>query len=212
MGLLTADAKFDASLTRVLGLEGAASEQIAAVYEELEAKVLGEVDDLLDLGQPRWSRYAYMRYAGQGYELKVDLPDGEIGEGYAGDVAPAFHEAYRRNYGYAQPESPIEGVDWYLVATFHGSDEAAGVSPNGRPRATVTGLRGPRKQPRQAYFPETGGYADCEVLDRYGMAPQQRFSGPAVVEERESTTVVPPGDAVHVSEGGHLVVEIGGGE
>lgn len=211
VGLLTADAKFDVSLTRVLALDGGNSDEIAAVYEELEAKVTREVGDLLDLGRPQWSRYAYMRYTGQGYELKVDLPTGEICEDYAAKVAPVFHEAYRRNYGYAQTDAPIEGVDWYLVVTFPGSDETA--ARNGRSGITdATGPKKLHKQPRKAYFPETDGYATCEVLDRYGMVPGQRFTGPAVIEERESTTVVPPDDTARISEAGHLVVEIGGGE
>ncbi len=49
----------------------------------------------------------------------------------------------------------------------------------------------------------------CKVLSRYALAAEHRISGPALVEERESTTVVLPGDLVTVSAAGNLVIEIG---
>jgi N-methylhydantoinase A/oxoprolinase/acetone carboxylase beta subunit len=47
-----------------------------------------------------------------------------------------------------------------------------------------------------------------KVINRYGMKPADVFEGPCLVEERECTTVVLPGDVVGVNELGHLVIEI----
>jgi N-methylhydantoinase A/oxoprolinase/acetone carboxylase beta subunit len=63
---------------------------------------------------------------------------------------------------------------------------------------------------RQAWFPETGGMTECQVIDRYALHPGTSISGPALVEERESTTVVLPGDTLRLSELGNLIIEIGG--
>ena len=65
-----------------------------------------------------------------------------------------------------------------------------------------------RKGTRQAYFGEAGGYLDCPVFDRYGLARGQTVLGPALIEENESTCVVGVGDKVIVDEYYNLVVEI----
>jgi N-methylhydantoinase A len=46
---------------------------------------------------------------------------------------------------------------------------------------------------RAAYFPETDGFVETPVFSRYDLAPHQLVEGPAIIEERESTTVIPPG-------------------
>ena len=51
---------------------------------------------------------------------------------------------------------------------------------------------------RRAYFPETGGYGETPVYDRYALGPGSRLTGPAIIEERESTTVIGPGAIVTV--------------
>jgi N-methylhydantoinase A len=61
---------------------------------------------------------------------------------------------------------------------------------------------------RPAYFPETRGFVDCPVYDRYALRPGDAITGPAVVEERESTTVVCPGDAMHVDDRLNLVLDL----
>jgi N-methylhydantoinase A len=51
---------------------------------------------------------------------------------------------------------------------------------------------------RRAYFPEAGGYGETPVYDRYALGPGSRLTGPAIIEERESTTVIGPGAIVTV--------------
>ena len=60
---------------------------------------------------------------------------------------------------------------------------------------------------RRAYFPETRGYTDTPVYDRYALAPGTALTGPAIVEERESTTVIPPGVTATVDEYATLLAE-----
>lgn len=68
--------------------------------------------------------------------------------------------------------------------------------------------RGPGGEVRPVFFPEAGGFVDCPIYDRYGLAPGAAFDGPAVVEERESTIVVLPGCRAEVDDFGNLMVTL----
>jgi len=203
VGLLVAQHKVDAGATRVIKLDGCARNEIAAVLAELEQRARCEVMQL-ELGDPvSISRSAYMRYSGQGYDVRVALPDGPIDEGYEKEMRAAFYETYRREYGFVDPDAEIEATDWYVVAALTKRDglackNAAGFAAAG---TAVTGER-------EAFFPELGGMVLSRILDRYRMKPDEAFEGPCLVEERESTTVILPGDTVRVDQLGHLVIEV----
>ena len=77
-------------------------------------------------------------------------------------------------------------------------------------KAATTPAAGGVKGRRRAYFPEAGGWVDCPVYDRYSLAAGLTLAGPAIVEERESTSVLPPGTVATVDEYASLVVEVPG--
>ena len=162
----------------------------------------------LDISQaPKLVRQAYLRYAGQGFEIKVDLPDGAIDNGYATTIAATFHQAYERTYGYRDDDAGIEGVDWQLAATFPDSSTDTVFSMPLEASANADPIVGKR----QAYFPEARGFIDCKVVDRYRLKPGVILTGPAIVEEVESTTIVLPGDVFEMSSRGNLKIAVNGG-
>jgi N-methylhydantoinase A len=122
-------------------------------------------------------------------------------------AADAFAEAYQRTYGYVQDGAGMEIVDWSVTAHLPAESGPAALVP---PQTGPAAGKPARKGDRLAYFPETGGYAPCPVWDRYRLAPGARLSGPAIVEERESTTVVPPGDELEVDGQANLSITVGG--
>ena len=205
LGLLTADTRIDVSLTRIMPLNESSTEAIKEIYIELEKRARVEIAPMLVNGQePEWQRYAYMRYEGQGFEVKVDLPLGDITGDYykAGQVA--FRAAYEKNFGYWDEENVAEIVDWQLVAMLPANSKGQNLRA-----AEHQGTKGdPVVGIRQAYFPDQNGYADCKVVDRYRMGKNTRIVGPAVVEENEATIVVLPGDVVTLTKTGHLVISI----
>jgi len=67
-------------------------------------------------------------------------------------------------------------------------------------------VRSPLKATRMAYFAEAGGFVETPVYDRYALGPGAGFTGPAIVEERESTAVVGPGGRCRVDDGLALIV------
>jgi N-methylhydantoinase A len=76
-------------------------------------------------------------------------------------------------------------------------------------KAADTPVAGALKGRRRAYFPETGGWVDCPIYDRYALPAGATFAGPAVVEEFDSTTVLHPGYVLLVDETGNLLIEKG---
>ena len=145
-------------------------------------------------------RAADARYVGQGYELTVPVPPGPLDAAALARVRATFDEIYAARYGYANAGEPVEIVTWKLSAI------------GGAPRVTLSkaaaGPAGGRRERRRAYFPETHGYVDCPVYDRYALAAGMQIAGPAIVEERESTSVLPPGALATVDEYANLIVAI----
>ena len=202
MGLLQAEPRLDVSLTRVMQLDGKqSSQQIAAVYEELEALARGDVQRISRAGAPQWSRYAQMRYAGQGFEIHVDLPPGRIDDDYGQKAVDAFKQAYLRRRKFLDPEGCVEVVDWTLVATMpsHGGGTTLG-------RHNLAAKA--RRETRLAWFPETGGYTDTAIVDRAALADGSTIVGPAIIEDPDCTALVLPGDTARMSKQGHIIIAI----
>ena len=142
-----------------------------------------------------------MRYQGQGYEIEVTLPGDEAGRGHAGAFT-RLDELFRAKYAEIFAETfldePLEIVSWKVEAT--GSEAAL----------TYRGVRGgagtAAKRARRAWFGDS--FIECEVLDRYALEPGATIEGPAIVEERESTCVLGPGDRAAVDERLNLVADL----
>lgn len=201
VGLLSADVKFDASRSFVARLDALSPERLGGIYREMEdeaAKVIGESTE----DQPvRIVREVDLRYVGQGFELTVELPGDPITIDAIEGVRARFDEVYAKRYGFASPDKPVEATTWKVTAY--------GDSPPLDLRAfhTVTAdasLLGTRP----AYFPEADGFLDTPVYDRYGLAPGRVIEGPAIIEERESTTVIPPGHEAEIEAHGTARVEV----
>ena len=200
IGLLAAEVRFDVARTYVRRLDAVDPARLSAMYEEMAAQALEVVRESAVAGDVTVARGADARYVGQGYELTVPVPAGALDAAALARVRAAFDEVYAARYGYANPAEPVEIVTWKLSAV-GGSPRIALAKASGTSDAAA--LKGRRR----AYFPETGGFTETPVYDRYALGAGARLAGPAIVEERESTTVLPPGTAATVDEYANLLVE-----
>jgi N-methylhydantoinase A len=210
VGLLVADHKVDAGATRMVKLDGSARIEIAAVLDELEERARREAARLELGSELSISRSAYMRYSGQGYDIRVALPTGAVDDAFEKKMREAFYDTYRREYGFIDPDASIETTDWYVVASLSSGHSRGAISADPDASEAGSAVIGER----EAYFPECGGMIRSKIIDRYRMKAIDAFEGPCLVEERESTTVILPGDVVSIDHFGHLVIEIdrGGGQ
>jgi N-methylhydantoinase A/oxoprolinase/acetone carboxylase beta subunit len=203
LGLLAADVKFDVSRTYVKKTDEVALPYLNEMYREMEAQAAAVIRESAVVGAVTQLRSADARYAGQGYELNVELPPGALAQQDLRRFRAAFDEAYTARYGYASLGEPVEIVNWKLSAVAAGSRLTLPKHPH------QGGADQALKARRAAYFPEKGGYVETPVYDRYRLSPGVTLVGPAVIEERESTSVLPPGCGARVDDYGSLLVEMG---
>jgi N-methylhydantoinase A len=202
IGLLAAEVRFDVARTYVRRLDAVEPARLETMYEEMAAQALAVVRPSAAGGQATLARAVDARYLGQGYELTVPVPPGPLDADALARLRDAFDEVYAARYGYASPGEPVEAVTWKLSAVGAPSRLALAKA---RPPAAGGGFKGARR----AWFPETHGWIDCPVFAREGLVPDSTLPGPAIVEERESTTVLPPGVVARVDEYASLLVETG---
>ena len=167
---------------------------------ELEGQELLQASGV-PTGQISYRREADMRYVGQGHEIHVPLPSGQLDNASIPLLTSSFEEVYRRLYERLSPSVSIEIINWRVTAS--------GPTPEVRiqlPRAEHTAAQEARKGNRKVYFP--GGFRAVPVYDRYHLLPGMSFTGPAIVEERESTVIVGPDSRFRIDEQWNLVVEL----
>ena len=201
IGLLAAEVKFDVARTWVRRLDALDPGALTTMYEDMAAQAASIVRGAAVAGTVTLARSVDARYVGQGYELTVPVPSGALDAAALVRIRAAFDEVYAARYGYANPTEPVETVTWKLAAV-------GGAPRVALAKAAGDGRDGGLKGARRAWFPETRGWTDCPVYDRYGLAPGARVDGPAIVEERESTSVLPPGTSASVDEYASLIVTV----
>jgi N-methylhydantoinase A len=202
LGFLVAAPAIDLVRSYVARLEQVDWPHLDRLFGEMEAEARALLTEAgADPAGIAVRRTADMRYVGQGFEVSVPLPDGPLGPARLAHLTDAFHGTYRQLFERHVTDVPVEALSWRLAATAPVPNLALRFA--GQPTAG----RDPGKGMRPVYFPETG-LAPCPVLSRYALRPGTELRGPAVIEERESTTVVGPDARVSVDRYLNLIIDI----
>jgi len=189
VGLLAADLRCDRVESVMRPLEQVDPETLEARFRRLEAQAQEGVSDGEGRREVVVRRALDLRYIGQSYELTVP------GEVPLARAAEAFRARHAEIYGYAPPREPMEVVNARVTAL--GIMPPLSLwEPPPAPRAPDHG------EMRRAYF--DGGWVQVPVVARGGLGAGGAIPGPAIVEEDEATTIVPPGWLARVGEAGTL--------
>jgi N-methylhydantoinase A len=143
-------------------------------------------------------RVAYaadMRYVGQAYELEVPIATPVTRERLP-EILAAFHAVHERVYGYGRPQQPAEFVNFRAVHTY--PLPRPSVTPSAPSAGSVADAR---LGERPAYF---GAFVPTAIYERARLPRGARLAGPAIVEQSDTTTVIPPGVTALVDEAGTL--------
>jgi N-methylhydantoinase A len=204
MGLLLTDLRADFAATRLLPATAPSVQEVAASFDELALRAEEWfVHEAIPATDRRLTRTADMRYAGQNYELPVPLPEGPVTEGAIATLAEGFAEAHRQRYGFVAEEEPVQIVTLRLEATGLVRKAELKSYPDAGPDAAAA-IMGER----EVWFPEAGAFVQTPIYSRDALQPGNRFAGPAIVEQMDTTTVVPPGMTARVDPWLNLILEV----
>jgi|GraSoiStandDraft_4_1057263.scaffolds.fasta_scaffold08304_5 N-methylhydantoinase A len=204
LGFLVAPPATDMVRSYVARLERVDWSHVNAMLSEMQK--LGR--DLLTEAGADPERITYtptadMRYVGQGFEIPVRLPSLSLSAVDLPAIKESFFASYRMHFARLIEDASVEVLSWRLACVapntdirIRASDSQFGEGANAR------------RGERPVLF-EEHGWQTCPVYDRYALRAGATFSGPALIEERESTCVVGPRAQVKVDEMKNLVIELG---
>ena len=203
MGLLLTDLRADFASTKLMSLGAGALGGLVDAFEGLMGRA-GEWFEAEGIpeGAQRATRTVDMRYAGQNYELPIAVPEGGITAATLEVLAERFDAAHRRMYGFVAEGETVQLVTFRVEAA--GVVPKAAFSPQEEGAADASGAIIGR---REVWLPEASGFVSCPVYGRDLLRAGHRFVGPAIVEQMDATTVVPPGMSGRVEPYGNLILE-----
>mgnify|MGYP003460754529 FL=1 len=203
MGLLVTDLKYDAvrTLFQTSGRFDLAriNADLAGMQDDLAARFAA---DQIPAGDLSYARIGDLRYVGQGYELKVPIPDGPVDATAVDGVIAAFHAAHAAEYGHAFPANPVEVVNLRVIGRGAMPRLAPGRAPEGG------SLDQALVRHADAVFRVNGKLAPYRtaVYQRAALPVGDPFKGPAIIPQKDTTTVVPPGWRAAVHPSGALIL------
>jgi N-methylhydantoinase A len=220
-GLLTVDVKNDYVQTAVCRHDHLEHASVEKALGELTGRA-GEALDAegFPRAEHRHVRTADLRYFGQAFEVRVDVPDGPVDADLVGAVATSFHDAHRTLYGYDFRDDPRQQVEWVnlrvtgigpirrpeLTQIARAQDGTGDDRRNGMGDSTVDSAERARIGARAVCFEPAEGYVDAGVFWRPDLRAGDELSGPVIIEEFGATVPVHPGFTVLVDVYGNLVI------
>jgi N-methylhydantoinase A len=200
-GILLSDISFDFVQSEISLAGEATWPAISAIFDGLRAQARDwlaaeRVDPALRVCHSAIDA----RYEGQNFEVQVGLDDTGAG-GYA-EFARRFAEAHEREYGYTVDDRKVQIINCRMQAV--GQVVKAPLAP----RHVGGALEDARIGERKTYFGAGRGWLDTPVYDRDRVPTGARFTGPALLEEMSSTTVVGVGHDATVDEYGNLIIRL----
>jgi len=204
-GMLYADLRYDYVRTWPTQLDDAPFDDIARIYDELEREGRRAVANTSVAPQKVMiSRAADMRYVGQEHAVTVDLPMRVFEKQDRIAIKRHFDDMHLLRYGTSAPKEPAEIVS--LRTTVMGVMRKPVMKEIARGGAAPS--KAARTGKRPVYF-DGRGFIDTGTFARAALTAGNRITGPALIEEHASTTVLMPGDALHVDRFGNLDITVG---
>jgi N-methylhydantoinase A len=204
LGLVVSDVTHDYVVTHLAPVADKLEADLHRLFEDLVSGAHAELKaEGIEPGRRELFRAVDMRYAGE--QSSVSVPVEGAGVGWLAATTKAFHAMHERLYGFSVPDEPVEAVNARLraVGRLHRGDRASAGKLAGSPRAEPTATR-------KVGF--GGTKADRLVVPVYARAallPGTHLAGPAIVEQSDSTLLIPPGKGVRADAYSNLLVQAG---
>ncbi len=205
-GLLTTDLKYDAIRTEFQTSGNVDGDRLSRDFDAMRAGLATQFKvDGLDEDAVAYQRSGDLRYVGQGYELRVPVADGPVDAACLADIFKSFEEVHTLEYGHVFEDNPIEIVNIRVTGI--------GQMPKIElPSLTVGGdLKDAALDQAQCHFRQDGELQAMAtpLYERDKLPIDQTIEGPAIILQKDTTTVIPPGARATAQAGGNLLIETG---
>lgn len=204
LGLMLAPSRHEAMASYDVPAAGAGVADMAEIFAGLDRECCRRM--LVDGIDPAASNTEYlaeMRYVGQSHELEVPL-GGAVHEGLVAVAEAAFHKLHGRTYNHSDANAPTEFVALRAVHQCP-SPESRLLAPQKADPAAPP----PEPSFRPVCLAAEAGHRDVPVYQRQALPVGFEFSGPAIIEQADTTTLIYPGHSAEVDRFGNILVELG---
>lgn len=198
MGLLMADLRVDKIWTQAFRSDKVTADLVQSQFQQIADAALTELRQQGYTGEPQLRYAINMRYLGQNYETEIEQPALVRDKAQLDATYEAFHQMHEATYGYRIPGAVIELISFKVTAI--------GAMPKPQLSAVQTVSQEPPRT-RQVYF-AGHGFVLCRIMRRAALPVGERLTGPLIVEEAGSTTLVEPGMVLTRNEYDILLLEI----
>jgi len=199
LGFLFAPVSFEMVRSQYSFLKQLDTAAINLLFSDMIEEALAIVRQGAGDNQIDTKRSAFMRYHGQGHEIEIPLPDRSLIHNDIDVLVRAFEEEYRRQFSRPVPGMEIEILNWGLKATTR--TESLPVEPAQPGRRKVA-----PNATREIICDIDGTKKSAAFIHRDSLSPGDQFSGPALVAEAQTTTLVSEDFSAHVDTVGNLVL------
>jgi N-methylhydantoinase A/oxoprolinase/acetone carboxylase beta subunit len=200
LGLLVAAVEHDAVETYAVRADRTTLADVARAFTRLEARVAALMAaDNVPAGEAVTSHSVDGRYAGQAYSLEIPVSD-FTDDGALERFSIAFHDAHQRIYGHANRTGSVELLNLRVVQGWE--------LPSVSLRPSAVAYVSTEATSRSGYFGECGGYVDVPVARRETLSPGMTLTGPAFVDQDDTTVVIYPAQRGVVDQVGNIVITV----
>ncbi len=204
-GMIVSDVRHDymqAFATNTGRFDLAGANQVIA---DLERRAM---DDMVEEGFPEGevtlSRFADAKYPSQIHELTIPInSQGQLNKGSIKEMEQSFHDLHERMFTYNVSESPVDLFHWRVVA--HRKVDSPDTPEFAQSTNSVTDAE---KGTRRVYFGDIDDYRTTKIYDGDKLERGMNVSGPAVVEQANTTIVVFPGQQLEVNQFGDFELNL----
>ena len=201
IGFLAAPAAYEMIRSRYMRLDPFDAVSANALLDEMAAAAMRHAREAAGGRPVSARRSAFMRYAGQGHEINVALPDRALTSADADNLRQTFETEYRRLFARHIPAAAIEIMSWVVVAS---TSEAAPAR-----LATAATRTAPAAEGEQRVLDtKSGREITAKVYSRSSLLPGMRIAGPCLIIEDGTSTYASPTFDVSVDAGGAIVLDM----
>ncbi|AEP00053.1 MULTISPECIES: hydantoinase/oxoprolinase family protein [Heyndrickxia] len=202
-GMLMTDLRHDYIQTYITRLTDLDPAVINREWENLENNAYHEfLYEDVKKSSVMFTRFLDMRYLGQEHTVKVPVPNGRWNKETLETIIQSFHELHEKTYTFKLENAETEIVNLHLTAV--GIVEKPELEKEHRDGEVKDAI----KEVRPVYFEDTG-WVQTDIYDRDKLPTLKTVTGPAIIEEKASVTVLYEGQTLVVDEYGNLILEIG---